>query len=170
MTNSDVISIVSLAVSVISAGITGYVVFIDRARVRARSLFYPAYIDEDGTKRSASMRVDIVNMGRRPVVLTMMGGDFRDGWSGTYMGEREKGIRLEENGKFTEDINGQHHVIWNREMDTASDLWFEDTLGRRYRVKHAKKHLEWLFNDEVQAARRERTFGTALLNVFRTAR
>ena len=151
MVTSDVISIVSLAVSAVSLSVSGYVVFIDRARVRARSEFFPAHEDEDKRLRPASMRVEIVNMGRRPVVLTMMGGYYENnGWSGTYLGERDKGIRLEENGRFTEDIDRQHHVVWSREMDAAIDLWVEDTLGRRYRVKGAKDHLNRLFKNETE--------------------
>ena len=48
--------------------------------------------------------------------------------------------------KFSEDIDDLHHMLFDHESGVAvTDLWFEDTLGHRYRVKGAKKRLGQFF-------------------------
>ena len=53
-----------------------------------------------------------------------------------------------ENEKFTEDIELTDRRLLSREGDAILDLRFEDTLGGRYRVKDAKKHLVRLLKNE----------------------
>jgi len=93
------------------------------------------------------LRVEAINVGRRPIILTLFGGYYEDGhWRGTYIGDYKTGVRLGENEKFSEDIDDLHHMIFDHEEGvTVSDFWFEDTLGRRYPVKGAKKHLGQFF-------------------------
>jgi hypothetical protein len=83
--------------------------------------------------------------------LTLFGGYYEDGnWSGTYIGDHKTGIRLGENEKFSEDIDDLHHMLFDHEKSVAvSDFWFEDTLGRRYPVKRAKKQLEQFFKQNA---------------------
>jgi len=92
------------------------------------------------------MKVEAINMGRRPVILTRLGGYYADGhWSGIYIGKHNKGYQLGENEKFSEDITEMHPMFFDHERGVAIiDLWFEDTLGRRYRVKNARKHIRQL--------------------------
>jgi hypothetical protein len=142
MPSSETISAFALVISVTSLGLSAYVALRDRGRVRTKSTFYAAFED-----RPASMRVEAVNIGRRPVILTLFGGYYEDGhWRGTYISGYKTGVRLGENDRFSEDIDEQHHMLFDHETGSAvTDLWFEDTLGRRYPVKGAKKHLKRFF-------------------------
>ncbi|PYK15326.1 MAG: hypothetical protein DME55_13810 [Verrucomicrobia bacterium] len=83
--------------------------------------------------------------------MTLLGGYYEDGhWRGTYIGHHDKGVRLGENEKFSEDIDDLHHMLFDHEKGvTVSDFWFEDTLGHRYRVKEARKHLEQFFKRDA---------------------
>ncbi|MHB8519975.1 MAG: hypothetical protein ACYDH9_04385 [Limisphaerales bacterium] len=110
--------------------------------MRTKITFYAAQED-----RPPSMRVEAVNVGRRAVILTLFGGYYEDGrWRGTYIGDSNTGVRLGENERFTEDMDDRHHMLFDCEAEVAvTDLWFEDTLGRRYRVKGARKHLQQFF-------------------------
>jgi hypothetical protein len=101
--------------------------------------------------RAASIKVEAVNAGRRPVILTKIVGYYKDGdWCAVDIREDKIGIRLQEHETFSEDItdgaslNMLFHPISHA---TLTDLWFEDTLGRQYRVKNAKKQLKRLFKD-----------------------
>lgn len=142
MPSSEIISAFAFAISVTSLGLSAYVALRDRGRVRAKSTFYAA---TEG--RPASMRVEAVNIGRRPVILTLFGGYYENGcWSAVHIGDYKRGVRLEENERFRENIDGLHHMLFYPETGAAvTDLWFEDTLGRRYRVRGAKKNLKRFF-------------------------
>jgi hypothetical protein len=143
MHTSEILSIVALAVSVTSLGLSAYMASRDRGKLRTKSTFYAAY---EG--RSPVMRVEAVNAGRRPVILTVLGGYYENGdWSGTYIRDDTAGVRLGENEKFSEEIDRLHHMLFNHDTGAAvTDLWFQDTLGRRYRVEGAKKHLKQLLS------------------------
>jgi hypothetical protein len=147
MTNSEIISTIALCVSGVSLGVSTFTSFRDRGRLKATSKYYPANEDEDGKWWRGHILVEAVNTGRRPIILTVFGGNYEnEGWCGTYL-EDKKGVRLGENERFTEQVNCNHRMLKHNSRD-AIDLWFEDTLGRRYRVKHAKKHLRSLLRNE----------------------
>jgi hypothetical protein len=142
---SIIVSIIALVVSFGSLSVSTYAALRDRARLRAKSIF------SKWENRLASIKVEAVNVGRRPVILTKIVGYYKDGDScATDIGEDKIGIRLQEHERFSEDITDGSsldllfHPISNA---TLTDLWFEDTLGRQYRVKSAKKHLKLLFKD-----------------------
>jgi hypothetical protein len=142
MPSSETISEIALTISVMSLSFSAYVALRDRGRLHTKSIFYAAH---EG--RTTSMRVEAINIGRRPVILTHFGGYYEDGqWRGTYIGDHKTGVRLGESEKFSEDINDLHHMLFDNETGSAvTDLWFEDTLGRRYRVKGARNHLKQFF-------------------------
>jgi hypothetical protein len=145
MPSSETISVVALAISATSLSLSVYMALRDRGRLRTKSIFYAAH---DG--RPASMEVEAVNVGRRPVILRLVGGYYEDGgWNSQYIGDRKTGVRLEENERFSENIDDLRYMVIDHETGVAvTDLWFEDTLGRRYRVKGAKKHLEQFFKQK----------------------
>ena len=65
---------------------------------------------------------------------------------GIYIGGYKTGVRLGENERFSESIDESHHMLFDQETGAAvTNLWFEDTLGRRYPVRNAKKHLKRFF-------------------------
>lgn len=134
---------ISTTISVIALAVSGYVALRDRARLRAKSTFqkfvnFPV----------ASIKVEAVNVGRRPVILTRMVWHYGDASStATPLGEDRTGIRLQEHEKFSENITDSTMLMEPNSGASLTDLRFEDTLGRQYRVKHLKKHLKRLFKD-----------------------
>jgi hypothetical protein len=142
---SIIVSAFALLVSIGSFGVSGYVALRDRARLRATSTF------SQWTNRPASIKVKAVNAGRRPVILTTLVGYYKDGDScATDIREDNIGIRLQEHETFSADLtDGSSLDMLFHPISKAklTDLWFEDTLGRQYRVKKAKKHLKRLFID-----------------------
>ena len=142
---SIIVSIIALVISIGSLSVYTYVALRDRARLRAKSTF------QNWEHRPASVEVEAVNIGRRPVILTTIAGHYEDGdWCFTVIGGEKTGIRLQEHERFSEDItDGSRLDLLFHPISKArlTDLWFEDTLQRRYRVKNAKKHLKLLFED-----------------------
>jgi hypothetical protein len=141
---SIIVSIIALVVSVGSLSVSTYVALRDRARLRAKSTF------RNWENRPASIEVEAVSVGRRPVILTTIAGHYEDGdRCFTDIGEDKTGIRLQEHERFSEDLtDGPPDLLFHpRSKARLTDLWFEDTLRRRYRVKNAKKHLKRLFKD-----------------------
>lgn len=111
----------------------------DRGKLKATSELCKEYESD-----FEYLRVKAVNCGRRPVILTMLGADFPSGhWLGTYL--RDKMLHLSEGEAFEETIRAGDHYTMSDEGEEAIDLWFEDTLGQRYKVKKAKKHLKELY-------------------------
>jgi hypothetical protein len=91
------------------------------------------------------MRITIVNAGRRPLVVRLLVAIPEDGnWFGDYLGDYKTGLRLGE--------HEHHEIIWRRQDvlggpvhdRIAVDLEVEDSLGRRYPVRDAKKNLQSL--------------------------
>jgi len=93
------------------------------------------------------MEVEAVNVGRRPVVLRLVGGYYENGdWNGQNVGEGKTGVRLEENERYSENIDDLRYLVRDHETGgPVTELWFEPTRGRRYRIKGAKKHLKQFF-------------------------
>ena len=107
----------------------------DRANIKTSSKFYPA-----SEFSGASFDFTVINAGRRPIILRMRGGVDKDGdWVGTYLGKDQAGLRLGEHERFEPT---PYNVV------TLVDLWVEDTLGRRYTIKDAKKNLASLLKSE----------------------
>jgi uncharacterized protein (DUF2345 family) len=74
----------------------------------------------------------------------MFGKDYSDGaWGGSYIEEKEG--RLAENEKYEITIRAGDSDTMSPDGEEAVDFWFEDTLGRRYKVKNAKENLKKLW-------------------------
>ena len=53
------------------------------------------------------------------------------------------GLRLDENERFQETIRSGHDMLHSTLTGSRiTDLWFQDTLGRRYKVKNSKKNVQ----------------------------
>ena len=141
MMRSEIISIFALLISGVSLGFSIYFNFRDRANIKTTSDFYPA--SESGP---ASVHFTVVNAGRRPIILRMRGGvDKNGGWIGTFLGKDQSGLRLGEHERLDHTMGKQS--LFEQTPDdlmTLADLWVEDTLGRRYPIKDAKKNLALL--------------------------
>ena len=138
MATSDVIASLALVVSVLSAGVTFYFHFRDRPDLILKSTFTSGY--DPGTERIV---ISIVNAGRRPAILRMWAGEDAAGhWVGSYLGEGKAGLRLGENEHF--DFSLPKHELWASTPDAEIeflDIWVEDSLGKRHRVKDAKANI-----------------------------
>ncbi|MGJ7498230.1 hypothetical protein ACSFA8_24635 [Variovorax sp. RT4R15] len=132
------ISIVALVVSLVSLGFSAYFGLRDRASLRTKSSFTEGW--EGGAPSVVST---IVNAGRRPVVIRMWAGAESDkNWVGTYIGVEERGLRLGEHERY--DLRLHRQDLYATTPDDEfwiKDLWFEDTLGRRHKVKDAKANI-----------------------------
>ncbi len=132
---SDIIAIIALFVSIISLIVTFVFNYRDRVNLKAECRYVEYHPDYDRSR----LEIKIVNHGRRAALLRLFAGDLRDGgWQGTYLGDKEKGLRLGEHdfyeSKFyKEDIEA---VSPDSESEYIS-LWFEDSLGIRHEVKGA---------------------------------
>jgi hypothetical protein len=89
------------------------------------------------------MTVSVVNAGRRPVILKMWGGHDADGhWIGTRLGKDASGLHLAENEHYEFVLRKDDLLQLGPAEDVElCDIWFEDTLGQRHRVKEAKKNI-----------------------------
>jgi hypothetical protein len=143
MQTSNILSVVALGVSAASLAVSSYKAFVDRSRVRAKSILWGN--DEDGY----SFEVAAVNAGRRSVILTTLRGRYEDGSSmGESLRNDSQGVRLGEDEAFSERIKDEEDSILYHCLPPHSrivDMWLEDTLGRRYNVRNAKKHLKRFF-------------------------
>src|SRR6266404_3009204 len=145
MERPEIISVLALLLSVISLGFSVYFNFRDRANIKTSSKFYAA--SEFG---SASFHFTVVNAGRRPIILRMRGGVDKNGsWVGTHLGKDQTGLRLGEHERL--DHSMKRDDLFEQTPDdviTLVDLWVEDTLGRRYTIKDAKKNLALLLKSK----------------------
>jgi len=64
-------------------------------------------------------------------------------WGGSYI--EKKDSRLAENEKYEITIRAGDSNTMSPDGEIAVDFWFEDTLGRRYKVKNAKENLKKLW-------------------------
>jgi hypothetical protein len=137
MDKSDIV----IGVSIVGLALTAIKVYRDRSCVKAKSKFYPA-LDEIPPR----IRVEAVNTGRRPLILNVLGGKYEDGSLMNFkIGKDGQGIQLGENEPCSVVIE-RHLLTFGENCSALGDLWLEDTTGRRYSVKGAKRHLEMIFN------------------------
>lgn len=141
------LSISAIIIACISLFWSIYLGYRDRGNIKATSKIY--YIElasysEKPSKKIPNLKIKAVNCGRRPVILSMLGNDYSDGsWGGSYI-EKEVG-HLAENEKYEKTFNAGDSDMMSPEGEIAVDFWFEDTLGRRYKVKNAKENLKKLW-------------------------
>ena len=116
----------------------------DRGKLKTSSRLRRFGLGPEDEEYEEYLEVKAVNCGRRPIILTMLGADFPNGgWIGGHI--KDGMLRLAENEAFTKDIRPGDPDTMPFEGEEVIDLWFEDTLGRRYKVKDAKKNLKKLF-------------------------
>jgi hypothetical protein len=138
----DVISYASLAISIGALVISARSAYHDRGRLKTTSCL----CWEDDTRLPA-IQVGVVNLGRRPVILTSLGGDCSqsqvdpsaDGAPRMVSHSMvfPKPITLSENQKFRitipRKITGTDALL--------TDFWLEDTTGKHHRIRDAKFNL-----------------------------
>jgi len=136
------LSISAIIIAFISLFWSIYLGYRDRGSIKATSKI--SYSGPDS--KYFHLQVKAVNCGRRPVILSMFGKDYSDGsWGGSYIEEKEG--RLAENEKYEITIRAGDSDTMSPDGEEAVDFWFEDTLGRRYKVKNAKENLKKLWGE-----------------------
>ena len=144
------LSISAIIIACISLFWSIYLGYRDRGNIKATSKIY--YIElasysEKPSKKIPNLKIKAVNCGRRPVILSMFGKDYSDGsWGGSYIEEKEG--RLAENEKYEITIRAGDSDTMSPDGEEAVDFWFEDTLGRRYKVKNAKENLKKIWGGD----------------------
>ena len=143
------LSIGAIIIACISLFWSIYLGYRDRGNIKATSEIY--YIEltsysEKPSKNIPNLKIMAVNCGRRSVILSMLGTNYSDGsWGGSYI-EKENS-HLAENEKYEKTFNAGDSDTMSPEGEIAVDFWFEDTLGRRYKVKNAKENLKKLWGE-----------------------
>jgi hypothetical protein len=132
------ISIAALVISLTSLVSSIYFNSKERASLKTTSVLYRGD-DEIEPKISVSA----VNAGRRPLVLRMLvGTDDAGEWVGTYMGDKEHGKRLGEHERFELTLTCSDLGFFHEEIVEFTELWFEDSIGRRHRIKDSRRNIE----------------------------
>lgn len=139
MTNAEIISTIALIVSMCSVSFSLYFGLRDRGKLKATSKFYAA--SEYGP---AKIVVNLVNTGRRPINLRLMGGSDENGlWSAEYFNSKKEDFFLKEHGQHEVIMTKEDLGDFNREEVVVFDyLWVEDSLGKRHTVKESKNNIK----------------------------
>ncbi len=149
MTTADILAIIALCVSGASLVLSICALLRERDRLRATSKFHPAH-----RGHPPSIELEAVNEGRRPIVLVALVKDFADGSSTAMPLGEGSGIRLDEKEKFSEGLYiTDPDFLCNEEGCAATDLWFKDSVGRRYTIRNAREHLEQLIKNEASPSK-----------------
>lgn len=123
----------------------------DRADVQATSTFS---LDWEGFH--ACLLIKIVNAGRRPIILTTWSGAetrqrrFRRRevvtWSGTYF-DAKAGLTLTEGQSHTFKLEADElvDILPNDVAVVIDEIWIDDTLGRRHKVKDVRENIAQLW-------------------------
>lgn len=137
MGKAEIISSIALVISIVSLGFSAYFGLRDRGKLKVYSKFYPA--SEHGP---ASMVVVLINTGRRPINLRLIGGTDKEGqWSGTFF-DHKNGLTLKEHSRH--EINMNQEDLGNfgsEDIIEYEKLWIEDSLGKRHEVKDSKASI-----------------------------
>ena len=143
MTPSEIISVIALGLSVISISVSIYNVLRDRAYLLIDSQFYGAWEGDQ-----PYIHISIRNSGRRPVIIRMWACVDDDGnWVGKLLGKDHQGIRLGETEWYEFDFHIEDLYQETPDYDVnVTDLWVEDSLGRRYKIKNARKNIRQLIH------------------------
>jgi hypothetical protein len=93
MSYPEIVSTIALVVSLGSLGVAAYNSFRDRPRLKIISAFY----EGSEWNPAPGISVNVVNHGRRPVILRLLGGYNSQGqYSGVFLEHDKGGIRLGE--------------------------------------------------------------------------
>lgn len=141
---ANVLSTIALVVSFGSFGVASYNSFRDRPRLKVTSTFYDA--SEWGP---ANLRVHVVNKGRRPAILRLLGGYTNRGdWSAAHIDHEKGGHRLGEHERYEFRIEKEDAVMSGPDApdETFDRMWIEDTLGNRYPIPRSSEYIGKLFS------------------------
>jgi|GEM_PF-2913298 hypothetical protein len=116
----------------------------DRARLKTSAICF-----------TDSIRVKVVNAGRRSIILTALMFEHEDGSThGRGLGNQT----LNENEQCIQDIEfGAGETLYCLESNTgATNIYWVDTQDRKYYVKGAKRNLKQFWKRMDEAAERRK--------------
>jgi hypothetical protein len=90
------------------------------------------------------MHVTIINRGRRPVLLRMIGGESGDGdWSGSYFEGSNSALRLGEHERHELTIDRENGMLVHPDgpVKPFVRMWVEDSLGNRHPIPNSREYL-----------------------------
>jgi hypothetical protein len=138
----EVVSTIALVFSFGSFGVAAYNAFRDSPRLKVTSQFFDAW-----DYGPASFSIAVVNRGRRPVILRLLGGYNSEGeWGGEYLESEKGGIRLGEHERRDFSIEKKDTILFSPvDPDTPYvTMWIEDSLGNRHPVPKSREYLSKL--------------------------
>jgi hypothetical protein len=144
---AEITSIVAICISLASLSLSLYNVFRDRAKLKITSKFYSA--SEHGPNR---IIVRMVNDGRRPIILRLIGGNDSHGhWGGSYLEHEKGGLRLGEHEHYEYKFEKEDTVLFIPEGNDVffDKLWVEDSLGRRHPIPESKVFIDRLWGKSL---------------------
>lgn len=138
------IATAALLISILSLTLSLYGVSRDRAHLKTESHVFK----NESTGEFSTVYVKAVNIGRRPVILTLIQGVYgKKHVSGVYVDCENKGVLLNE-GEFFEYRFGRFDgiMVYDPEeggpFSDLEDLFLVDSAGKKYHVKEAKQNIK----------------------------
>lgn len=143
---SLILSVIAIIISIISLSWNIFIGWRDKGNIKATSEIYYIEIQkfvENKTIKIPKLKVKAVNCGRRPVILERLDIKYANNKYGEIPIDREAGY-LSENESHELEIGPFDHNTFPSDGKNAVNLWFVDTLGKRYIVKDAIINLKKL--------------------------
>ena len=140
---NEFIPYIALFVSIISISISIYVAHRDRAKLKASCRAIRHY----ETDEYAYLDIKIANHGRRPAILRYLWGVYDNG---SVAGEQIDGNVVLSEGLFYESKIGKYDgMMIHQDSDggiyNLVSLYFEDSVGKKYKVKRSKIEIAKLW-------------------------
>lgn len=148
----EYLSIIALIISLLSLGLSAYIGLRDRSKLKTSS--------NKLDTQPPQIEIKAVNQGRRSLVLYSIGATYNNGnfWKKIFesyemhmdgnqkIEKQEHGIRLIENDYYREVISPDDDFFnWESKDDSFPiSIWFEDSVGKRYKIPDIGKHLSQL--------------------------
>lgn len=142
---ANIVSTIALAISFGSFGVAVYNSFRDRPRLKVTSTLY------DGSHgEPVHIQVEVVNAGRRPLILRLLGGDGSgNSWGGKHIEYEKGGLRLGEHEHHAFTIEKKDAVLYDPDdgpEETFKRMWIQDSLGNRYPIPKSSEYIGKLFS------------------------
>ncbi|MBA4719380.1 MAG: hypothetical protein HRO68_09910 [Nitrosopumilus sp.] len=133
-------SSIALIISILGV----YLRYQDKPTLKIISKYCPATINLG----NSYIALSIINTGKRPLVIRILGGNDKNGkWAGSFINDQKAGLRLDEKERYDIALYKDDMVEMTPDDDVIFvKLWVEDSLGKRYFVPDSKKHVSKLLN------------------------
>ena len=138
---------IAIATSLLSLSVACVNSYRDRAVLKVTSTY-----SEDWEGFHACVRINIVNTGRRPIILSRwVGAETKRGrlgrrsvsnWMGTYFDPKDA-LTLGEHQPHTFQLESDEilDMLPDGEVVVFDDMWIMDTVGRRHKIKGIRENI-----------------------------